>query len=98
MSSPNTFAELVAERRKALNITQAELRDRLEANGVEVSAATVSNWETGETYPRRRVLDQVLDVLEVPPSARDRARLLWAQFVPHDDHQPDGAASLGEAS
>jgi transcriptional regulator with XRE-family HTH domain len=47
----------MASRRQDLGLTQAELRDRLERGGVDVSHATVSAWEWGRP---RMAVDQLI--------------------------------------
>ena len=51
----------IAESRKASNMTQRMLADRL-----FVTAQAVSKWERGESYPDIGLLDDIAESLSVP--------------------------------
>lgn len=57
---PDGFGACVATLRTKLDMTQAELGERL---GVEDS--TVSRWESGDAFPRRENLKALASVLGV---------------------------------
>lgn len=46
-----TFGERLAERRKALGLTQEQLGAGLAADGGDVGKGGVSSWEVGRTFP-----------------------------------------------
>lgn len=50
----------IKQRRKALNLTQADLAQRL-----NVSRSAVSNWEIGRNYPDIQLIVQISDELEI---------------------------------
>lgn len=54
------FAQAIKERRKALNLTQQELADRL-----FVSRQTVSNWENGKNFPDIPTLIAISDQVDL---------------------------------
>lgn len=54
------FGQFIAERRRALGLTQKELGDRL-----FVSDKTVSKWERGASLPNIALLQPIAEVLEV---------------------------------
>lgn len=54
-----TVGTQIAELRKAKNLTQAELGERL-----VISPQAVSNWERGESLPDTAILPSLADVLE----------------------------------
>lgn len=50
----------IKQQRKALNLTQADLAQRL-----NVSRSAVSNWEIGRNYPDIQLIVQISDELEI---------------------------------
>ena len=91
-----TLGERVADRRRALGLTQAELADAL-----TLTHQAVSKWERGESLPDVALLMPLADILQVtvdellrgaadrPPSPTERAgRWTW----PFRAAAPDAAA------
>lgn len=58
-----SFGEQVRRRREELNMSRAELAEKL-----EVSRSAVSNYELGLSAPKEDVLLKLFDVLEVDPN------------------------------
>lgn len=55
------FPTLLAQRMRALNLTQADLADRI---GIDQSA--VSKWKAGRQSPRHDEYQSIADALDVP--------------------------------
>lgn len=61
----NIGAIITAYRKKA-HISQTELVDRLQAEGIEVSQKSVSAWETGRNEVSARIFLHICRILEIP--------------------------------
>jgi len=85
MVRPGTLATRIARgiatRRKALGITQDELRERLERRGVRIARNTVAHHEGGGALTTEQLGAYAL-ALECPPSA-----LLASEAEPTDSHE-----------
>lgn len=60
------LGKYIRQRRRALDLTQKELGDRLSTMGVKRSAFAVSNWETGRQKPPIDVIPILAKALEEP--------------------------------
>ena len=61
------FAHLLKKKRKALGLSQEELRQRLDDAGCNVwGHATVSKWETARAIPREAVIEELEEILCIP--------------------------------
>lgn len=56
----NTMASIISERRKALNLTQQALADKL-----HITNKAISKWETGEGLPDISILKELSIALEI---------------------------------
>ena len=61
----NIGAIITAYRKKA-HISQTELVERLQAEGIEVSQKSVSAWETGRNEVSARIFLHICRILEIP--------------------------------
>lgn len=71
-----TFGAWVRRRRRALDLTQAELADR-----IGYSTVMVRRIESGERRPSRELLDSLAEVLQVPADELDDFRALGRTLV-----------------
>ncbi len=76
MPVPETFADLLNERREALKMTQRTLRAQLKRAGVKSSAQSISAWHSNRAIPKIATVLALLQVLAVPSSEHDRWKLL----------------------
>lgn len=59
------IGEILSEKRKALHLSQAELADRLFAEGIDVTNQAVSKWEKGTTLPNAKQFLALCRALEI---------------------------------
>jgi transcriptional regulator with XRE-family HTH domain len=59
----------IADKRKALHITQEELAQRLADLGVPRKSSTIASWETGQYPPPRELYEILARALEEPSAA-----------------------------
>jgi phage repressor protein C with HTH and peptisase S24 domain len=64
----NVVGMRIAEARKAKKISLATLRDQLKEYGINITAATISRWETGSIVPNAYQLLTIAQVLDVDDS------------------------------
>lgn len=64
MATPSPLAMFIAQRRSELNLTQAELSEKLNDQGFFRAAATIATWETGKQPIPLEVLPQLALALE----------------------------------
>ena len=65
--SKEEFAHLLKKQRKALGLSQAQLRQKLDDAGYKVwGNATVSKWETARSIPSDDVIEELEEILLVP--------------------------------
>jgi len=62
--APNVFAQFLRDRRKALDVTTAEIAERLSAAGFVIKSGTVSSWESIGNLPSRDELSKFPSILE----------------------------------
>src|SRR3712207_9398547 len=65
MNELTSFGAWLKRRRKALDLTQDDLAQR-----VGVAIGTVRKWEADERRPSRDVVERLVDVLQVAPDDR----------------------------
>ena len=68
--------EVIRQLRREAGLTQVELANRL-----DVTEATVANWENERTRPRRDLAIELVQVLEPTPVASHETRLLPPRSV-----------------
>lgn len=78
--SPVSIGKRIAEARERRGLSQAQLADL-----VHVTQPTVSDWETGETEPRRNRLDRLASSLGVD--------IFWLQFGTSDERHSLGTVN-----
>ena len=59
------IGEILSGKRKALHLSQAELADRLFAEGIDVTNQAVSKWEKGTTLPNAKQFLALCRALEI---------------------------------
>lgn len=68
-----TFADVFREALRRRGLSLERVRDRLEAQGIGVSLATLSYWQRGRSQPERarslRAVDALEDILALPAGA-----------------------------
>ena len=74
---------LIAERRRALGLTQLALSQQ-----VGVSESTVRNWESRGTRPAKRNLRALAAALQLPQELLELNDAVMAVTDPADDHAP----------
>ena len=65
MNELTSFGAWLKRRRKALDLTQDDLAQR-----VGVAIGTVRKWEADERRPSRDLMERLAEVLQVPPDNR----------------------------
>ena len=65
MEETTSFGDWLKERRRALDMTQEELAQRL-----GVALGTLRKWETEERRPSKELAARLAELLEVPPAER----------------------------
>ena len=60
-----TLGDYIANRRRALRLTQQEISERLHGYGVERSASAIANWETGKQSVPVEILPALANSLEI---------------------------------
>jgi transcriptional regulator with XRE-family HTH domain len=84
MPDPTTFADWVRRRRKALDLTQAALAER-----VGCATVTIRKIEQGMRRPSRQLAELLAEHLAIPAIQRDQfLRLARGEYV---EHMPCGA-------
>lgn len=64
MTEPTELGKYIRQRRRALDLTQKELGERLAGMGIKRSEFAVSNWERGKQKPPIDVIPALARALE----------------------------------
>lgn len=60
-----TLGDYIANRRRALRLTQQEISERLHSHGIDRSASAIANWETGKQSVPVDILPALASALEI---------------------------------
>ncbi len=88
MHQSNSLGIFIFNRRRALNLSRADLADRLTTNGYECTESAINHWEKGRAQPpiENPVFASALaSILELKPS--DLVRATGVFEIPPDVEQ-----------